>query len=168
MPHTTVDVHEYRLAIVADQFHSWTLQPEDETGNRFPLVVNGTQVARFFIREDGLYVHYRSVNNGAIVVDGEVLHGLSEAYPIPTGTMVEIKDGWIDVTTRGPVARFLCGFTTDIGHLFRVRQQYLPIDRALSVWEDTAVSPDYLVPSGRAVYDQIVSVTGRKYKDRAD
>ncbi len=168
MSHHMIDVHDIRLAIVAKGVDLWTLEPKGNDDSRYPLVVNGVEMARFFFDKEGVFVvHYRSVNNGAIFVDGQVIHQLGFAQPVPSGSLVEIRNGAVYITTSGPLARFLCGNTNDVDDLFAVRDQDHNINNALAVWEDTAVSPDYLGTTGRAVYDRIVKVTGRRYQDRA-
>lgn len=169
MSHHVIDVHDVRLAIVTNGLDRWTLEPLENDDTRYPLVVNGVEKARFFFREENvLLVHYRSVNNGAIVVDGKVIHQMGYAKHVPNGSLVEVRNGAVYITTSGPLASFLCGFTNDINGLFAARKQDRNIDNALSVWEDTMISPDCLAATGRAVYERIYAITGRRYRERAD
>lgn len=138
-----------------------------EAFGKWSVLIAGFRCADLMFDDAGRIVinHAPAGQALTIVVDDvELVYGNGPKL-IPTGSLIEIAPNTIVIDTQSAVARWLSGYSVDLDELRREADQY-PYgyaSNALSVWNESSASPDYLGTVGRALYDLITYTTGQEY-----
>lgn len=173
MSHEVLDVHGLKVAVVGPTGLQWKLTPAEKDQDQVLLEVEGQFKMAFIKQGDRVNIYYDHLlaMTGHITYNEYVVTRFAGTpHTLRNGSVLELKkNGQVNILTKGMLAHWITGLTSDMRKLRMAaqEQQHGHLANALSVWEETAASPDYLQPLGHAVYERVVEATGRRYKDRA-